>query len=125
MTEDRNDDALSRLLRRWGPPPLEGDLDLRVLEAYRRQTRPWWRRFLAAEVRVPLPVAAVLLLLLIVSTALALRPAPGSGSATTPAGREPVQAAQRQDPAVVTHTNLDGFQPVEEMQITVVPEARP
>ena len=124
MTEERND-ALSRLLRRWGPPPVEGDLDLRVLEAYRRQTRPWWRRFLAAEVRIPLPVAALLLLLLIVSTALALRPAPTGGSATTPPSREPVQAARQQEPAVVTHTSLDGFQPVEEMQITVVPEAGP
>jgi hypothetical protein len=124
MTED-DDDALARLLRRWGPPALPGDLDARVLAAYRTRTQPWWRRFLAAEVRVPLPMAALLTLLLIVSTVLALRPAPAGGSAATPATPEPVQAARRQDPPVVTRTSLAGFEPVEEMQVTVVQEAGP
>jgi len=124
MTEERND-ALSRLLRCWGPPAVTGDLDQRVLRAYRRQTGSWWRRLVGAEIRVPLPVAALLVLLLIVSTVLALRPAPAGGSAATPASREPVQAARRQEPAVVTHTSLAGFQPVEEMQVTVVQEVKP
>ncbi len=100
-----------------------GDLDLRVLRAYRRQTGSWWRRFASAEVRVPLPVAALLTLLLLLSTMLALRPAPSGGTAATPASGEPVQAARRQEPAVVTHTSLAGFQAVEEMQVTVVQEA--
>ncbi len=122
MTEERND-PLSRLLRCWRPPVVGGDLDLRVLRAYRRQTGSWWRRFASAEVRVPLPIAAVLALLLLVSAMLALRPAPSGGTAATPASHEPVQAARRQEPAVVTHTSLAGFQAVEEMQVTVVQEA--
>ena len=124
MTEER-DEALSRLLRRWGPPAVSGDLDQRILRAYRRQTGPFWRRMVGAEVRVPLPVAALVVLLLILSTLLALRPVPSGGSATTPVSREPVQAARHQEPAVVSHTSLAGFQPVEEMQVTVVQEARP
>jgi hypothetical protein len=124
MTEER-DETLSRLLRRLGPPAVSGDLDQRVLRAYRRQTGPWWRRIFATEIRVPLPVAALVVLLLIVSTLLALRPAASGGSAATPASREPVQAAKNREPAVVSHTSLAGFQPVEELQVTVVQEARP
>lgn len=127
MNDEREerDERLGRLLRCWGPPAVPEGLDERVLAAYRRRTLPLWRRLLKAEVRVPLPVAAAVLLLLVLSAVFALRPAPAGGTAAAPASSGPVQAASRPDPAVVSRTSFMGFEPVDEMQATVVTERTP
>jgi hypothetical protein len=129
MSDEREerDERLARLLRCWGPPAVPEGLDERVLAAYRRRTLPLWRRLLKAEVRVPLPVAAAVLLLLVLSAVFALRPAPAGGTAAAPASASsgPVQTARRPDPAVVSRTSFVGFEPVDEMQATVVTERTP
>jgi hypothetical protein len=128
MTRDERDperdQELEGLLARWSAPVVPDGMDDRVRAAYRRQVgiEPWWARLFGASVRVPLPVAALVLMLLVVTAALALRPAAPPSTAGTQASPEPVQAAQRVDPPVVTRTNLAGFQPVTEVTATVVTE---
>lgn len=125
------DQELARLLARWSAPVVPEKLDERVVAAYRRQTGravPWWERLFATSVRVPLPVALGFVLLLLLTAALALRPAPPPPTAGGPASPEPVQAARRVEPPIVTRTSLSGFQPVSEVTATVVTgavEARP
>ena len=100
-------------------------MDERMLAAYRRQVgaaEPWWSRLFTATVRVPLPVALGLLMLFVVTAALALRPVTEPPTAGTNGPSQPVQAVRAIDPAVVTRTDLSGFQPVSEVTATVVPE---
>jgi len=123
--DDIRDEELDGLLRRWGAPVVPDGMDERVLAAYRRQVRaaePWWSRLFTATVRVPLPVAVGLLMLLVVTAALALRPVAESPTAGTGGPSQPVQAVRAVDPAVVTRTDLSGFQPVSEVTATVVTE---
>jgi anti-sigma factor RsiW len=122
---DEKDEPLSDLLRQWEPPVVPARLDDRVLAAFRREiTRPvpsLWRRFLAAEVRIPLPLAAGLMLVLLLTGLFAMRRPSTAGTATAPAPA-PVQAAHVAVPAVVTETSLSGFRPVDDVQITVMGE---
>jgi hypothetical protein len=130
MTGEEKDDVtrdedLDGLLRRWGAPVVPDGMDERILAAYRRQVRtaePWWSRLFTATVRVPLPVAVGLLMLLAVTAALALRPVSPPPTAGTSGPSAPVQAVRVVDPALVTGTDLAGFQPVGEVTATVVPE---
>jgi hypothetical protein len=130
MTGEEKDDVtreedLDGLLRRWGAPVVPDGMDERILAAYRRQVRtaePWWSRLFTATVRVPLPVAVGLLMLLAVTAALALRPVSPPPTAGTSGPSAPVQAVRVVDPALVTRTDLSGFQPVGEVTATVVPE---
>jgi hypothetical protein len=98
-------------------------MDERILAAHRRATRPVWRRFFTASIRVPVPVAVALALAFVLAAILGLRSsrlAPGMASPTTAA---PVQAAQAAEPPLVTRTSLAGFQPASEVRASVVSEA--
>jgi hypothetical protein len=121
--DDRRDEELDGLLRRWSAPVVPEGMDERMLAAYRRQVRaaePWWSRLFTASVRVPMPVAVGLLMLLVITATLALRPAAPPPTAGTSGPSDPVQAARTLDPAVVTRTDLSGFEPVSEVTATVV-----
>ncbi len=119
--ESERDRDLGRLLRLWRAPAPSDALDERVLASFRRATgkQPFWHRWLTLSIPVPLPVAVAALLLLLVSAALVLR---------RPAAHAPIQSqvadvtrtADRRDPSVVTQTSLAGFQPVEDMNVTVI-----
>jgi hypothetical protein len=114
------DPELRRVLRLWEAPAVPASLDERMLASFQRQTAaPWWRRLFTASVPVPLPVAVAVLLLLLVSAAIALRRPVG----TTPEVQQTadvVRSVARLDAPVVTHTSLAGFQPVADMNVTVV-----
>jgi hypothetical protein len=129
MTEETKDElerdqAMSRLLEQWTAPAVSDSLDERVLASYRREIGavPLWRRLLSTSIRVPLPVAVAAMLLLLVAMAFALRRtalrAPdeqqlaGNGGATL--------SARVNDQPIVTRTSLAGFEPVAEMNVTVV-----
>jgi uncharacterized membrane protein YdfJ with MMPL/SSD domain len=114
MNEER-DEALGRALRQWRAPAVPDSLDERVLAGYRRATgaQPWWRRWLTISIPVPMPLAVAALLLLLVSAALVLRrPAEHHALPQLAEGTETRQA--KNDPS------LAGFQPAEDMNVTVV-----
>lgn len=123
MNETERDESLSRLLAQWTPPSVPETLDARVLASYRRRVAhvPFWRRLLSTSIRVPLPVAVAALILLLVAAAALLRnPAsrPEEPQLTRAAGG--ARTASVGDQPVVTRTSLAGFQPVTEMNVTVV-----
>jgi hypothetical protein len=122
--EPERDESLSSLLAQWAPPYVPESLDERVLASYRRSVgaTPSWRRLLSTSVRVPLPVALVALLLLLFSAAVALRQAPASrpDEPQLAGASEPTRSARSDDQPVVTRTSLAGFEPVTDMNVTVV-----
>jgi hypothetical protein len=124
--QDERDPQLTRLLARWEAPDPGPALDDRIVEAYRKGPGrvPLWRRFMTLSVPVPLPVAVAVLVLLAVSAAVALRrsaPMP-QGGVEQAAETAPLQTARAMGPPAVTRTSLAGFQPVSEMNLTVVQE---
>jgi len=122
--EPERDEILSQLLTRWTPPSVPETLDERVLASYRGQVSraPFWRRLFSTSIRVPLPVAVAALILLLLTAAAALLRTP------TRSPDEPqlavagggTRTARSTDQPVVTRTSLAGFQPVAEMNVTVV-----
>jgi hypothetical protein len=122
--ETERDESLSRLLAQWTPPSVPETLDARVLASYRRRVAhvPFWRRLLSTSIRVPLPVAVAALVILLVAAAVALRrPSanrPDEPQLTRAAGG--ARTASVGDQPVVTRTSLAGFEPVAEMNVTVV-----
>jgi anti-sigma factor RsiW len=125
--ETTRDEKLQGLLRKWEAPVVPDGMDERVMAAYRREAgtaEPFWTRWLASSIRVPVPVALVVALLLIFTAALALRPASPPPTAVTPDTSGPVRAAQRLAP-VETGASLAGFQAVTEITATVVQEGTP
>jgi hypothetical protein len=111
------DPALRRVLGLWQTPAVPGRLDARVLDSFRKATdrRPWWARLFTVSVSVPLPVAVAALALLIASAVvIARRPAAPSEAPVA----EAVLTADRG--TVVTQTSLAGFEPVEDMNVTIV-----
>jgi hypothetical protein len=125
-SDAERDPALRQILEEWRLPPATEKLDARVLASYRQlmKTKTWWRRFFAGSISVPVPVAAAILALLLVSAALALRP---WGGARIPAAKSSVsgslQASHVEQPVII-HTSLSGFEPVAEVNVSVVPEHR-
>ena len=118
---DERDPELGRVLSLWRAPAVPEGLDQRVLEGSRAATarHAWWRRLFEISIPVPLPVAVAALLLLVVS-ALALLRQPALP-------RDPImvngaQGAQTADESLVTRTSLAGFEPVDDMNVAVVPE---
>jgi hypothetical protein len=110
-------------------PDLAG-MDARVLAAYRREFGAR-RRFWGRPLRVPRPVAALVILGLLVCATLALRGRSPEGQALSPeenaTARDPrsVQSVRqdlpvRGDLPVVTNTSLEGFEPVDEMEVVAV-----
>lgn len=130
MTDEREtmrDEKLQGLLRKWEAPVVPDGMDERVMAAYRRESgtaEPFWKRWFATSIRVPVPVALVVALLLIFTAALAMRPVSPPPTAVTPDTSGPVRSAQRAVP-VVTGTSLAGFQPVTEITASVVQEGTP
>jgi len=123
---DARDPVLNGVLQEWRAPQVSGDLDRRILEDYRAATRArsLWRRFFFTSVRVPLPVAVAALVLLFVSAATVLRRQPDVTTAPPAAtGAGELQAA-RNEPPLVIHTSLEGFQPVSDVNVTVMEENR-
>lgn len=122
--EPERDEALSQLLTRWAPPSVPEALDERVLASYRRQVSraPFWRRLFSISIRVPLPVAVAALILLLLTAAAALlrTPTRGSDEPQQAAAGAGTRTARSTDQPVVTRTSLAGFQPVAEMNVTVV-----
>ncbi len=115
------DPTLSEMLRAYCAPPPSDELDERILRAYRRQVvkEPFWRRFFTSSVKVPLPLLVSAVLILVASVVLVLRRAPDSRELRPSyAGSGSPAVAQAERP-VVTQTNLAGFQPLDEVSVTV------
>jgi hypothetical protein len=112
------DRELDRLLDDWTVPALPDSLDRRVSASYRTLMRrpPLWRRFFTSSLRVPLPVAVAVLLLLV----FALWAPHGKSTPTmqvvVPQGATAHFAAAGSS----EKGSLAGFEPVAEMNVTVV-----
>ncbi len=122
--ETERDETLSRLLAQWTPPSVPEALDARVLASYRRRVAhaPFWRRLLSTSIRVPLPVAVAALILLLLAAAVALR-RPSANRLDEPqlaGATAATRTARSADQPLVTRTSLAGFEPVAEMNVTVV-----
>jgi hypothetical protein len=117
------DAELRCLLNRWPDPEVPAPLDARVLESFRKEMGavPWWQRVLAFSIPVPLPVAVAVLLLLFVSAALVMHRGP---SRAQPSVAEATLSAGNVEVPVVTQTNLAGFEPVKDMNPTVMEAER-
>jgi hypothetical protein len=125
-TAEERDLALNSLLREWQAPVISRALDRQILADYHKALRPesFWRRFFSASVRVPLPVAVAVLILLFLAAAAVLRYEPaGKTALPAVAGSGTIQAAHT-EPPVIIHTNLSGFQPVSDLNVTVIGEDR-
>jgi hypothetical protein len=120
--EPERDPELGRLLDEWQAPAAPDSLDQRVRASFRQHVRRpgLWRRFVTTSVRIPLPVALVGLLLLVFVLWSGRRPLPRPESAESMA---PTQAARLGYAArpLVTRTNLAGFKPVREINVTLLP----
>jgi hypothetical protein len=125
MSEDQEpqaDPELARLLQEWSVPAVPDRLDARVKTLFRARSPrvPLWRRLFTVSIRVPLPVAvAVLLLLLAALWRSNHRSAPDVESAESGAG---TRAARNEMPPRAAES-LAGFQPVREMNVTVLSES--
>jgi len=116
--EDHGDPALRSVLREWRAPEVPPSLDARVRDSYRRKVNrePVWRRFFSTSVRVPLPLAVAVMALLVIALALAIS-RPGVQPAL------PAQYVQAPaDQPLVVRTNLAGFEPADEVNVSVVTE---
>jgi hypothetical protein len=117
--EPDEDPALRRLLGLWRAPAVPDSLDARMISSFRQVTdrRSWWSRLLTISVPVPLPVAVAALVLLIASALVVVR-----RPATPRESPEVLEARQTAnlDTPVVTRTSLAGFEPVEDMNVTIV-----
>jgi hypothetical protein len=120
---DEHDPGLRQMLRLWGTPPVPDGLDQRVLASYRAGVakESLWRRFFCVSIQVPLPVAVAAAILLVVTAVFALRRGPAAPEQMPPLA-EATLSAGRLDVPVVTRTSLQGFEPVSDMNVTVVPQ---
>lgn len=77
---------LKNILDEWLAPEPTAALGERVFSDYRRhfQRRAWWRRWLAASIRLPVPVAAMVGVLLFATSYLAVRRATTHSVAVVP-----------------------------------------
>jgi hypothetical protein len=57
--DDEKDEDLAGWLRLWDAAAVPDQLGDRLLAAYRSRNRPWWKRLLQAQVRLPAPIAAL------------------------------------------------------------------
>jgi hypothetical protein len=123
--EPEPDAALGRLLQEWTVPALPDTLDHRVQALFRQriQKRSLWRRLFATSIRVPLPVAVALLLILAAALWLPHRRRPELEMESAEKA-EPTRSA-RAETAPTRHASLAGFEPVREMNVTVLPGGTP
>ena len=121
--DPENDRELGRLLQEWAVPAVPDALDDRMKGLFRAHVRPpLWRRLFSTSIRVPLPVAVAVLLLLAAAFWIPRRPAAPVESAESGAA---TRSARAESEPVVTRTSLAGFEPVREMNVTVVPGGTP
>jgi hypothetical protein len=116
------DPELGRLLEEWTVPALPDTLDRRVLDSYRTQVgrAPLWQRFFTTSLRVPLPVAVALLLILALAFWVPRRkPEPPMETSEPLAGPRTAQV-QVHASAIPVSGSLAGFEPVREMNVTVL-----
>jgi hypothetical protein len=76
------DEDLDRFIKSWRIPVPSTGFDDRMLEAY-RQRMPWWRRWCAMRIEVPLPALAALLVVVLFIGILLVR---GRDDPSTQAG---------------------------------------
>jgi hypothetical protein len=106
-------DPLDALLREWKLPEPNGELDRRVMEAYRstkysgQAYARLWRQFWAMRVSIPAPVLLAVVLV-VVALILWLRTSVFSAPSYEPS-------------AVVTRLNVTGFKPLPNGVARVVP----
>jgi len=119
------DPELARLLQEWAVPAVPDSLDQRVTALYRSRIprRPLWQRLLTAQIRVPLPVAVALIAALLVAVWMHRKPNVPVESVES---GESSRAASLETPATVPPgprtSSLAGFEPVREMNVTVLPQ---
>jgi hypothetical protein len=121
--EPERDPGLSRCLAVWRVPETTAALDERLLAAYRRRyvTAPFWKRMMTMSVRVPLPVAGAFVLALVFAIFWIVS-RPTSVPVRSYAAGSSMRADSGSGAPIVTSFNLDGFQPVEEVSLSVVSE---
>jgi hypothetical protein len=105
-------DSLDALLREWKPSEPAGELDQRVIAAYRTAALPdrsprAWRRFWSMRVSIPAP-ALVAAALAVFALLFWFRPAA-------------VPELSHDTPGAVTRLNVGGFQPLPNGEARVVP----
>jgi hypothetical protein len=109
----REPESLEALLREWKSPEPPGELDRRVISAYRSSVRPprfslrVWRQFWTMRVSLPAP-ALVVAALAILTLFFWLRPSA-------------VPVASPVTSGVVTRLNASGFRPLPDGEARVVP----
>lgn len=121
--DPEHDPELARLLQDWAVPALPDSLDERVKTLFRTRAPrvPLWRRFFATSIRVPLP--AVLAALLLLLAAAFWRPsAPSPDEVESAESSEPTRSARHESRPGLTGS-LAGFEPVSEMNVTVLSES--
>jgi hypothetical protein len=124
--KELKDLKFSRVLQEWQAPPISGELDARILAEYRAiaKKESVWRRFFFASIKIPVPVAITLVLLVCLAAVFELRrPVIVRIEPSEYANPGMIPAAYR-EPPIVTHTSLDGFQPVADVNVTVSEESR-
>jgi hypothetical protein len=118
------DPKFSRVLQEWQAPAIPGAMDARILAEYRaiaKKESLWWR-FFFASIKIPVPVAIVLIMLVCLAAVFELRrPVVVKIVPAEYANPGAIPAAYR-EPPIVTHTSLDGFQPVADVNVTVSEE---
>jgi hypothetical protein len=122
--EIHTDPELARLLEEWAVPGVPDTLDRRVHASYRAHIGrvPFWKRFLTTSIRIPLPVALAALLLLALTFWNARRPvSPASPVESAESTLSARMADLRRAPAAL-RPSLAGFEPVREMNVTVLPQ---
>jgi hypothetical protein len=85
---------------------------------------PLWQRLLTAQIRVPLPVAVALIAALLVAVWMHRKPnvpveSVESGESSRAASLDPPATAMPPGPRT---SSLAGFEPVREMNVTVLPQ---
>ena len=116
------DPQLARLLEEWTVPALPDALDRRVLTSYRAQVgrAPLWKRFFTTSLRVPLPVAVAVLLILALAFLAPRRKATPPMETSEPLAGPRTAQAQIEPKSVSPVSSLAGFEPVREMNVTVL-----
>jgi hypothetical protein len=111
--DDEKDEDLAGWLRLWDAPAVPDRLADRLLADYRSRSRPWWKRLLRAEVRLPAPIAA-----LVAAAILGVGLLAGArlGGDRAPRLQRPVAPIDR---------GLADLRPLPEIRVTVLREGGP
>jgi hypothetical protein len=114
------DPELARLLEEWTVPALPDTLDRRMLASFRARSprASLWRRFFTTSLHIPLPVALAALLLLALAFWM-----PRGKSVPPLESSEPLSGPRTAqfDHKPPMPDSLSGFEPVREMNVTVLP----